>query len=248
MYRLEDLVEGVLIKRLNRFVVEVSVNNMRELAHNTNTGRLTDFLVSGRRVLLERIGSKRSRTSYRLIGVEDPVERDFAVIDTLTQNKVFETLVNNNYLPWLRGCRVASRNPVYEDAKLDFLVECPGRRYLIETKSAVLRGERNEAMYPDCPTERGRRHIKRLIEMTRDREYEPMIVFIAAMKNTRCFKPYRDGDKIVEELVAEAIRAGVSVKALSIYMKREGHIILDNPDVEICIDWLEEHGIPRPRY
>ncbi len=236
--KLDDLVEGRIIKRINRFMVEVEINDRITLAHNTNTGRLRDFIVENRRALLIKKSSDNSKTLYRLVGVEDIIAGDFAVIDTITQNKIFERLVNLGFLNWLNGCRIVSRNPVYENARFDYKIACLDKEYLVETKSAVLRGENNEAMYPDCPTERGRRHIEKLIRLSETKEYEPMLVFIAAMKNPSCFKPYKQGDPMVEKLIIEAIKKNIPVKALSMYMSEFGEIFLERFDLPICWDFL----------
>ncbi len=238
--RLSEVVEGRIIRRVNRFIVEIEIDGRIIYAHNTNTGRLQDFLVGGRRALLIKRSSERSKTRYRLIGVEDVVAGDFAVIDTITQNKVFEKLVEQGAFTWMKNCRVVSKNPLYENVRFDYEIECIDKSYLVETKSAVLRGDDNEAMYPDCPTERGRRHIEKLIKLKLSGGHEPMLVFIAAMKNPLCFKPFGKEDLGVERLVAEAIRRGVSVKTFSIYMNRSGEIFLDNPDLMICREFLEK--------
>ena len=247
VHKLNDLIEARIVRRINRFIVEVKINDEIALAHNTNTGRLKDFIVENRKALLLRRSSENTKTRYRLVGVEDIVAGDFAVIDTIAQNMVFEKIVDQGLLNWLNNCRVVSRNPVYKDVRFDYKIVCSDKIYLVETKSAVLRGENNEAMYPDCPTERGRRHIERLIRLSETREYEPMLIFIAAMKNPSCFKPYRQGDPLIEKLVIEAIRRNIPVKALSIYMNKSGEIFLDNPDLLICSDFLSEANLLEKR-
>ncbi|MTI66447.1 MAG: sugar fermentation stimulation protein SfsA, partial [Firmicutes bacterium] len=42
-----DLVEGIFLKRLNRFVAEVLVDNKKRLSHVPNTGRMKELLVKG---------------------------------------------------------------------------------------------------------------------------------------------------------------------------------------------------------
>ena len=225
VYRVEGLVEGVIIDRLNRFTVEASIGGLRVYTHLTNTGRLKDIIIRGRRGLFIGISGRKLR--YRLVAVED--NGLYAVVDTLTQNRVFRELVDRGYIPWLRGCRVESINPRFEGEVFDFLLS-PGPIY-VETKSAVLRFGACAA-YPDCPTLRGRRHISKLIEMFK-RGIKVYLVFIAALPNVKCFTPYVEGDPEIYRLVSEAIDVGVDVKAISIYMDSEGTIYLSDPDLRV---------------
>ncbi len=70
-------------------------------------------------------------------------------------------------------------------------------------------------MYPDCPSARGRRHIRGLTEHARTGG-NAIILFIAALPGVKAFKPYRAGDPELYELLLEAEELGVVVKALNI--------------------------------
>ncbi len=233
-----------ILRRLNRFVVEVDVNGRGEMVHITNTGRLNEYLTSGREGLLVPIGGVKLR--HRLIGVR--IGDYYALIDTRLQNVAFEHLVSNGLIPWLEGYRIVKRSPRLGSSLLDYeLMDSSGRRLFIETKSAVLRGPNGESMYPDCPSIRGRRHIKEIIDRLLD-GWDALIVFIAGLKDVRCFKPYRDGDPEIHKLLGELYKVEpCSIKCisiyLSIYLSNDGYIYLDNPDVSLCRDWVST--IPR---
>lgn len=199
-----------MVRRLNRFVVEVEVEGSRERAHNTNTGRLVDVLVPGRSGFCTPL-KRPGKTRFRLIAVE--YGSGYAVIDTRLQEEAFAAAVDRGLLPWAAGCRVASRRPRLGSSFLDFLLECSDTRVYVETKSAVLMGPRGLAMYPDCPTERGRRHIRELI-MHAESGVRVALVFIAALPGARGFMPNREGDPEIPALVRRAIETGVMVKAL----------------------------------
>ncbi len=63
------------------------------------------------------------------------------------------------------------------------------------------------------------------------------IVFIAGMKGVSCFKPYREGDPVIDELLCKAYSLGLPMYAFSIYMYAFGRIYLDNPSLELCSYW-----------
>lgn len=232
LFKLEPTYSGVLVDRVGRFIVRVRVGGEIVLAHNTNTGRLLDVLSPGRGVLLVSTGS---RLKYRLVGVEDVVPGCFSIVDVLTQARAFERSLELGLLPYFRGCRIERRNPPIDRSRLDYLLKCGQREVLVETKSAVMRGPGGEAMYPDCETPRGRRHLRIITELA-TAGLSVGIVFVSAMCSVRCFKPNEDGDREVAALLREALKRGIAVKSVSVYMSNGGDVYLSNPDIPLCMD------------
>ena len=228
-----SVVHGRIIKRLNRFTVETNVDGRIIKAHLTNTGRLKEYIVSGKKALLIRISAPKLK--YRIVAVEDGDA--YAVIDTLTQAKAFEYAFNRGLIKRFRDCRVITKNPRVYDSMLDYIIECDGMRYYVEMKSAVLRGPDREAMYPDCPSIRGRRHIKTLMKLVELGE-KGLLVFLAGFPRARCIKPYEEGDPEVARLMRDAYISGVEILGISIYMKSGGEIFMENNDLPICRAWL----------
>ncbi len=237
LVKVDGLVRCVVRRRLNRFTVQVEIKGELYKAHITNTGRLQEFIKSGNRGVLVPING--AKLLYRLIGVKK--RNYYALIDTRLQNSAFEIMIDKGLIPWLRGFKLVKRNPRVGDSLLDFmLVDENGEKVFIETKSAVLEGNNGEAMYPDCPTERGRRHILRIIEM-RKKGINAMIVFISGLRDALCFKPYDKGDPMIPELLRELyILDSSSIRAISIYLSLDGWIRLKNPNLGICADWPME--------
>lgn len=241
LLRLPSVRECTIRRRLNRFVVEATIDGRVEKLHNTNTGRLLDLLVEGRRCLAEPINGRKLR--WRLTAVEDSeYPGTWDIVNTLAQNRAFEIAVKRSMLPYTKGCEVLSRNPRVGSSFLDYVLTCGGRPVYVETKSAVLRGPNNEAMYPDCPTARGVRHVKELVRLVKEGE-NVLLLFIAAMPGPRCFRPYEKGDPELAAELGRALREGVSVKALSMHGLMAGEelvIVLENPELPLCPEWVEE--------
>lgn len=218
----------LIVRRVNRFTVEVIRENRRVRAYITNTGRLEEFIRSGRGGFCIPGGIK---TECRLFAVEDSGRG--AIIDTALQMKAFESAIK--FLPWLKGYRLIKRNVRVGGSVIDYLFEREGRPFYLEVKSAVLRGNGNYAMYPDCPTERGRRHIRELIELAK-RNVKSGIVFVAALPGVNGFKPYDKGDPEVPKLLKEALATGVTIRALGMYYEPwDSTVRLYSPDLKIKI-------------
>ncbi|HEC94414.1 MAG TPA: DNA/RNA nuclease SfsA [Thermoplasmatales archaeon] len=225
-------VEGCRVrKRLNRFVVEVEVDDKVTTAYINNTGRLLDYLREDKKGFCLR-NSNEKKTDYRLFAVE---KNGFgAVIDTNLQMKAFEKALSLNLIPWLNGWEFIKRNVRLGESVIDYLFRKNSVFLYLEVKSAVLK-DGDYAMYPDCPSIRGQRHIWELITHVSNGG-EAAILFIAALPKVKAFKPYESGDPVVKTLLVEAEKVGVMIKSISIfYNPRNAKLHLENPDLDVVL-------------
>ncbi len=221
----------VLERRLNRFVVQVRHRGRSWSARINNTGRLLELLVEGREAACLPWDRK---TSFRLFAIRE--ETGWALVDTQFQMKAFEQALESYRIGWLKGYRLVRRNPRLGDAVLDYLLtkKRGDAELFLETKSAVLRGgarARTLAMYPDCPTLRGQRHVRALTEHAA-RGGKGVICFIAALPGVAAFQPSVTGDPVVAALIKESRDAGVEVRAVAMHFDGNG-ILLDDPDLPV---------------
>ncbi|NJE61405.1 DNA/RNA nuclease SfsA [Thermococcus sp. 21S7] len=226
-----NIVPCTFLKRLNRFVALVEVDGEERKALVTNTGRLEEFMVPGRKAFCTpKTGGK---TDFVLVAFEDLGGKG-AIIDTRTQARAFERALELGLVPWLRDCRIKRKEVTVGKSRLDYLFECPEGEVYAEMKSAVLRGgnKGEYAMYPDCPSVRGQKHIGELIELSRAGK-RAMIFFIGAMPGVERFRPYDVGDPKIVRLLREADKVGVEIHALGISLLPDGRIILERPSLEI---------------
>ena len=218
-----------VVGRLNRFVVQVQAGDQLLRASTNNTGRLADFVVPGKRCYC-RVHPRPLKTDLSLFAIAD--SNGWAIVDTQLQMRAFENAASHGNLPWLEGCHVDRRDSRLDDSVIDYLFQCGERQGYLEVKSAVLR-EGEYAMYPDCPSARGRRHIRALTGHA-EGGGKSIILFIAALPGVKAFKPYRDGDPQLYGLLGAARDAGVVLKALNIiYLPADSTIRLLNPDLPV---------------
>ncbi|WP_010478757.1 DNA/RNA nuclease SfsA [Thermococcus zilligii] len=226
-----NVIRCTFLKRLNRFVALVEIKGETRRALVTNTGRLVEFMVPGRKAFcVPKTGGK---TDFILVAFEDLNGRG-AIVDTRTQARAFERAVELGLIPWLKDCSIKRKEVTMGESRLDYLFECPKGEVYAEMKSAVLRGGvRGEyAMYPDCPSVRGQRHIKELIELKRTGK-EAMIFFVGAMPGVEKFRPNERGDPEIARLLKEARKAGVQIHAMSISLLPGGEVILEEPELKV---------------
>ncbi|MEM3407555.1 MAG: DNA/RNA nuclease SfsA [Nitrososphaerota archaeon] len=229
---LQNPIQCFIVKRINRFVVEVKIDNKNYMAYITNTGRLNEFMKEGKEGYCI-VG--RKKTKYRLFAIKD---EDFAaLIDTQLQMKAFEKAIKIKAIPWLKDYEIIKKNVRIYDSILDYLLYNleNKEKIFLEIKSAVLRGNKNFAMYPDCPTERGRKHIQDLIRLANMGE-RTAIIFIAALPNANAFKPFKEGDPEIAELLLKAFKANVLIKAIAMYYNPlEKSVYLYNPELPVIL-------------
>ncbi|MDP2918791.1 MAG: DNA/RNA nuclease SfsA [Dehalococcoidia bacterium] len=222
-------VECRIISRVNRFVVEVEVGGQTHRAHITNTGRLEQFLVAGKTAYcLPK--EKPARTDFLLFAIKDG--NTAALIDTRLQMQAFEQAVEKGLIPWLKGWRISKRNARLGTSLIDYLLECADKTIYLEVKSAVLR-DGKYAMYPDCPTLRGQKHIRELTDYVKQGG-EAIIQFIAALPGVTAFKPYRTGNPVLCEHLEKANKAGVLMRAIQmVYVPADGTVRLMNGNLRV---------------
>ena len=221
--------ECTIIQRLNRFVVEIKMDDSLHHACINNTGRLKDYLFYGNRGFCT-MNVRPLKTSYRLFAIR---EGDLAaIIDTRLQMKAFEEAFAKGLMPRFHGCTILKRNVRLGNSIIDYLLGCSERRVYLEVKSAVLR-EGRYAMYPDCPSARGQRHIRELMNH-QTAGGAAAILFIAALPEVAAFKPNRAGDPQLCELLTEAQDTGVDIKAVAlVYNPWDSLVYLYHSDLPV---------------
>jgi sugar fermentation stimulation protein A len=240
LIRIENPQECRIIERLNRFVVLIERDGIEYRAHLTNTGRLLEFMVEGQKAFCFKTQHHQGKTDCRLFAIE---ERGLgALIDTWLQMKAFEEAVERNLIPWLAGCRMRKRNAVLgaSRSRIDYLLECNGKEVYLEVKSAVLR-DGAYAMYPDCPSERGRKHVRELTNYV-GAGGTGIVVFMAALPYVRAFKPNRAADEKLYDAFEVAQSLGVDVRAIGLYYNPEdGWVYLFEPDLAVRLSCTVQH-------
>jgi len=219
-----------IVRRLNRFVVLVSVDGKLVKAYLNNTGRLRDYLIEGRLAYASTAPPNR-RTTYNLFAIDE--DGLAALIDTRLQTVFFEEALNRGLIPWLSGFRIVKRNVRLYSSLIDYLLKLEEKDVYMEVKSAVMRIDRSVASYPDCPSIRGRKHVEDLISAS-SRGLNCVILFLASLPYVDTFKPNSSVDPKLTDLLKLAIRAGVLVKAVSMYYDpSDSSIYLDNPELRV---------------
>ena len=143
-----DLIPAKFLRRLNRFVAEVSIEGKRVFAHIRNTGRLTELLKPGNTVFLKEKHSGKYPFELPLVDMGSSL----VCIDSTITPKLYAEFLS---MP-------VRFEPKFGEHRFDLMYDSR----VVETKSVNL-VEDGVALFPDAPTERGRKHIQKLIKFMR---------------------------------------------------------------------------------
>lgn len=203
----KNIVEGIFVKRPNRFIAQVIINGHEETVHVKNTGRCKELLVPGVKVYLEHFSEGKRKTAYDLIAVE---KNNLLInMDSQAPNKVAgEWLLANEPFGKITYMKAEY---THGDSRFDYYLEMGQRKMLLEVKGVTLE-ENGIAKFPDAPTERGVKHIRGLMHCLQE-GYEAAILFVIQFKDVRYFVPNWQTHLEFGEVLREAHDVGVKVLA-----------------------------------
>ena len=199
------LVEGRLIGRPNRFVLEVEVDGRIERAHLRDSGRLAELMSPGNRVLVRP--KKREKTSYEVFVICDgtiPV-----IVNSSLHSGLAAAILEGE------GYRIKGREVKAGKSRIDLLVSRDGAAKLVEVKGCTLVRD-GIALFPDAPTERGVKHVR---ELTKN---GGMILFLVMRSDARVFMPNRETHPEFAEILRDAYESGVEVRAALLHPELQG--------------------------
>jgi len=173
-----SLLKAKLLKRNNRFVAEVLIDDRPQNVYVPNTGRLSELALPGADVLLSPINGKYRHKILYIISERYPV-----MIDSTYSNRLFQKLLLEKKVPGLEDFSLTRREPPYGNHRFDFLIEKKGKEKFLELKSCTL-FHNDIASFPDAVSERASDHIKLL-----SKTGNGILVFFILKQDMRYFIP-----------------------------------------------------------
>jgi sugar fermentation stimulation protein A len=214
--------EGIFVDRPNRFLGVVDIIHpdvlMGERVHVRDPGRLKELLYRGNRVLLKRAEGEGRRTKWDLIAARGGDE--WVLVHSGYHREISRRILENAEMSPLGPIASLRAEVSVGRSRLDFLVsKADGRDVWVEVKGCTL-ARSGVALFPDAPTERGRRHLRELIEI-RDRGVDAAVM-VLVFREAECFAPNAETDPEFASLFREAVDAGVEVHAVRLRYGEDG--------------------------
>jgi sugar fermentation stimulation protein A len=206
-----NLIEGLFVKRINRFIAHILINNKIEKAHVANTGRMKELLVEGAKVIVRKVNNSNRKTNFDLLMVYKG--QTLVLIDSKIPNILLERAFQERQLENFKNrYDYIKREVGYGNSRFDLGLINDKEMVLIEAKCVTLVKDNNVASFPDAPTERGTKHLYELIK-AKESGYRSAVFFIIQREDALFFTPNRNMDKKFADAVKEAHDKGVELYA-----------------------------------
>ena len=219
------IVEGIFLKRPNRFIAQVLIDGEEETVHVKNTGRCKELLQPGAKIILEDCSHNLNRkTKYSLIAVW---KGDILVnMDSQVPNKVVFDAISENKIKGYENLDFLKREVTYGNSRFDMYFEKGDEKGFIEVKGVTLEND-GISMFPDAPTERGTKHVLEMIQAVKD-GYKGAIFFLIQIKEIKEFRLNWEMDENFSQAIKLASENGVDIIAYDSIVK-DNEIYINKP-------------------
>ena len=182
------LIKGKLIKRYKRFFVDIKVNNSKITAHCPNTGSMMGLLDPGNTVFVSKNNDPKRKLKFTLEMIKS--NNRMIGVNTHRANKIVLDGLNKKLIKEMKNVKEIKPEFKYsDDTRFDFLCD----KNMIEVKNVTLIRDEKIAEFPDAVTERGSKHLKKLIEALKQ-GYKPFVLFLTQIQGINNFKIAKDID------------------------------------------------------
>ncbi len=219
--------EGIFVERPNRFISIVEINGQKEYAHVHDPGRLKELLYPGNKVLLKKYEGGIRKTKWEILAAKK--DSKWIFVNSKFHRQISEIILKNERLSPIGVIEDLHPEVKVGKSRIDFLAIRDGKKVWIEIKGCTL--ERNGvALFPDAPTERGKRHVEELLNMKKMGD-DAVIIFLIFV-NASCFRPNYETDEKFSRSLYKAMEHGVSVYPL--LLNYDGRAIKFEKLLQLC--------------
>ncbi len=210
--RYKNITKGIFIRRPNRFIAEVKIDEKIHTVHVKNTGRCKEILKEGTTVFLTRSSNPNRKTEYDLVVAEKHRENQHSLlinIDSQIPNDAAEEFLKKGTI--FSSDAVIKREVKQGNSRFDFYIEDKDKKAFLEVKG-VTQEKDSTALFPDAPTERGVKHIEELISLKKA-GFDSYILFVIQMQGISVFRPNDQTHKAFGDALRKAESEGVKILA-----------------------------------
>jgi sugar fermentation stimulation protein A len=207
------LVEGRLIRRYKRFLADIQLPGEVITAACPNTGSLLGCCDPGSRVWLSESASatRKYRHTWELVEVGSVM----VGINTGLPNALVAEAIAGGAIRELSGYRTLRREVGYgeERSRVDLVLQSPRRKACyVEVKNVTAAASQGVALFPDCVSERGARHLRELMRLKAS-GLRPVQLYCVQRGDVNEVRPADAIDPEYGRTLREALAAGVEVLA-----------------------------------
>ena len=220
-------IEGFFRERINRFLCHVEIQGKNNLAYLPNPGRLWELLLPGTPLLLT---TSRFKGKYPYTVFAARKNASWVILDTQMTNLIIEELLLEKRIPFLKDYTLKGKEVKLLKSRFDLLLSDGRKDLLLEIKTCTLFGSRL-SMFPDAPSERGRRHLLELSELG------GMCLFVVMNPESEYFLPAYHVDPVFTSTFLE-VKDRVIFKAISLGFDEALEKVISVKELKIPLEVL----------
>ena len=203
----QNMVQGIFLKRPNRFIAHVLIDGKEEICHVKNTGRCRELLTPGAQVWCQVCDNPARKTKYDLICVQ---KGDRLInMDSQAPNTAVKEWLSGGGLGDISHLR---SEVVFSNSRFDFSFTKDGQQCFMEVKGVTLEHD-GVCAFPDAPTQRGARHLQELAQAVRE-GYGAFVLFVIQMADVKYLRANNETDPSFANALYQAAQDGVTVLAM----------------------------------
>ena len=207
----DTLLKGKLIKRYKRFFADIKVNNQILTSHCPNTGSMLGLLDKGNETWISKNNNPKRKLKYTLELIK--VKKYLVGINTHRANKIVYEALKYNLIKELKDSDKIQKEAVFDKStRFDFLLNKKNKKIFLEVKNVTLSLNGKTAEFPDAKTERGVKHLHKLLE-AQNKGFESYILFLIQRENINEFKIANHIDLEYYNVFKKAKQNGINILA-----------------------------------
>lgn len=212
--KLPPLVEGVLLRRYQRFLADVRLDSGATVtAHCPNTGSMLGLNWPGNRIWLSRADNPKRKLAWTWELVETEAGQ-WVGIHTGRANHLVVEALQAGLLPDLAGYSDLRREArLAQGSRSDIHLQFPGGGCHVEVKSVTAAVADGIGFFPDAVSVRALKHLQELTTRVRAGE-RAAVVFCVQRQDVLAVRPADHIDPAFAQALRAAARTGVELYAL----------------------------------
>lgn len=189
---LHNLITGTFVKRYKRFFVDILHKNKKITAHCPNFGSMLGLLNKGNNVWFSISNNKKRKLKYTLEIIEQ--EKNLVGVNTHLTNKIVkEALLEKKISKFENISSIKSEAVFDKNTRFDFLLKHKLKNCFLEVKNVTLSRTQYVAEFPDAKTQRGKKHLLKLIEASK-RGFNSYMLYLIQRNDCKTFRIAEDID------------------------------------------------------
>lgn len=225
----KNIIKGIFLKRVNRFIAHVLIDHTEHIVHVKNTGRCRELLIAGVVVILEPSQNPERKTAFSLIAVYKG--HRLINMDSQVPNYVVFEALQAGLIPELGLPEKMKKEVTYGNSRFDIYFESAQKQNFIEVKGVTLEDE-GVAMFPDAPTLRGTKHIYEMMKAV-ESGYGGYIFLLIQMKGVTYFRPNTNMDREFGNALVLAAQRGVTLLAYDSFVREDEIVLGDRVNISL---------------